>query len=182
MRCRFGFAAAAGLAALTAACASSAPDIDVGWDQNVHFATYHTWAWRPDGSIKDPVWAKRCQDVLSDQLASDGLKQVSLDQNPDLWAVIHARLSAETVVQPFSTDWGYAWGAWAPVGDYDVQIPVGTMIIDLVDVRLKHIVWRGKAKGTMDPSKSNEAREEKLIAVLKQLFAGYPPGVARPTS
>jgi len=160
--------------AALAACAS-APTTKVGWDQNVSFAQFHTWAWRPDGSITDPTWARRCQDVLSDQLATDGLKQVGLDQSPDLWAVVHARLSAETIVAPFSPDWGYAWGGWAPVEDYEEQIPVGTMIVDLVDVKLKHIVWRGRAKGAMDPSLSNEAREEKLQKVLAQLFAGYPP-------
>ena len=162
------------LAAL-AGCASAPPKTKVGWDQNVSFAQFHTWAWRPDGSIADPVWARRCQDVLSDQLSTDGLKQVGLDQNPDLWAVIHARLSAETVVTPFDPNWGYAWGGWAPVDDYDTQIPVGTMIVDLVDVKLKHIVWRGHAKGAMDPSLSNEAREEKLRSILAELFAGYPP-------
>jgi hypothetical protein len=161
-------------AAILSACAS-APTTKVGWDQNVSFAQFHTWAWRSDGSIGDPVWSRRVQDVLSDQLSTDGLKQVGLDQNPDLWAVVHARLSAETVVQPFSPDWGYAWGAWAPVEDYEEQIPVGTMIVDLVDVKLKHIVWRGRAKGAMDPTLSNEAREQKLQAVLAQLFSGYPP-------
>jgi hypothetical protein len=178
MRIRTGSATAVCVAAfltVLTACAS-APTIKVGWDEKVSFATFHTWAWRPDGSIQDPVWAKRCQDVLSDQLASDGLKQVNLDQNPDLWAVVHARLSTETQFVPYSPNWGYGWGAWAPVDDYEVNTPVGTIIIDLVDVKTKHIVWRGRAKGAMDPSKSNEAREEKLIAVLKQLFAGYPPG------
>lgn len=164
-------------ATVLSACAS-APKLKVGWDQNVGFGGFHTWAWRADGSIGDPVWARRVQDVLSDQLATDGLKQVGLDQNPDLWAVVHARLSAETVVQPFSPEWGYAWGAWAPVEDYEEQIAVGTMIVDLVDVKLKHIVWRGRAKGAMDPSLSNEAREEKLRGVLAQLFAGYPPATA----
>jgi len=186
MRMRTRSVAACGvvLAAVLTACASSAPKMKVGWDQNVSFAQYHTWAWKADGSIQDPVWGRRCQDVLSDQLASDGLKQVKLDQNPDLWAVVHARLSATTEVVPFSPDWGYAWGGWAPVDDYEVQIPVGTMIIDLVDVKLKHIVWRGRAKDVIDTSLSNEAREEKLIGVLKQLFAGFPPaaGTAPPQS
>lgn len=180
MRLRLGGVLVVILAAMTAACASSAPDINVGWDQNVSFAKYHTWAWRPDGSIQDKTWARRCQDVLSDQLQTDGLKQVGLDQNPDLWGVVHARLSTETVVVPYSPDWGYGWGAWAPVDDYETQIPVGTILIDLVDVKTKHIVWRGRAKGAMDPTLSNEAREEKLIGILKQLFAGYPPGVAKP--
>ena len=168
----------AGLAILTAlvsACASAPPKTNVGWDTNINFSTYHTWAWKPDGSISDPVWARRCQDVLSDQLATDGLTQVNLDQNPDLWAVMHARLKAETRIDPFGPDWGYAWGGWAPVEDFEEQVPVGTIVIDLVDVKLKRAVWQGKAKDTIDPSKSNEAHEEKLIAVLKDLFAGYPP-------
>lgn len=185
MRARFGFGVAtACLLGVLTSCATSAPKIKVGWDQNVTFTQYHTWAWKADGSIQDATWAKRCQDVLSDQLATDGLKQVGLDQNPDLWAVVHARLSETTEVVPFSPNWGYAWGGWAPMDDYEVQIPVGTMIIDLVDVKLKHIVWRGRAKDAMDPSKSNEAREEKLIGILQQLFAGYPPapGTAAPKS
>jgi uncharacterized protein DUF4136 len=165
---------AAMLALISAACAS-APTTKVGWDQNVTFSNYHTWAWRPDGSIQDPTWARRCQDVLSDQLQSDGLKQVGLDQNPGLWAVMHVRLSAETVVTPFDPNWGYAWGAWAPVDDYETQIPVGTIIVDLVDPNLKRIVWRGRAKDAIDAGKSNEAREEKLRSVLAQLFAGFPP-------
>jgi hypothetical protein len=175
MRMRTGWTAAFAAACAALVACASAPTIKVGWDEKVSFATYHTWAWKPDGSIQDPVWAKRCQDVLSDQLASDGLTQVRLDQSPDLWAAVHVRLSTETQLMPYSPNWGYGWGAWAPVDAYEVDTSVGTIIIDLVDAKSKHIVWRGRAKGAMDPSKSNEAREEKLIAILKQLFAGYPP-------
>jgi hypothetical protein len=60
---------------------------------------------------------------------------------------------------------------------YETQIPVGTMIIDLVDVGKKEAVWRGRAEGTLHPEKDNEAREENLIAILQKLFAGFPPGV-----
>jgi len=162
-------------AAIFWACASAPPKTNVGWDTNINFSKYHTWAWKPDGSISDPVWARRCQDVLSDQLQTDGLTQVNLDQNPDLWGVMHARFKAETQIVPFGPDWGYAWGGFAPVEDFEEQIPVGTIVVDLVDVKLKRAVWQGKAKDTIDPSKSNEAHEEKLIAVLKDLFAGYPP-------
>lgn len=175
MRLGSGRNLALGLSIALASACASAPATKVGWDQNVTFKNYHTWAWRPDGSIDDPTWARRCQDVLSDQLQTDGLTQVPLDQNPDLWGVMHVRLSAESVVVPYSPDWGYGWGAWAPVDDYTEQIPVGAIIVDLVDVKLKHIVWRGRAKDAIDPGKSNEAREEKLRAVLAQLFAGYPP-------
>jgi hypothetical protein len=162
-----------------AACAST-PSIKVGWDQHADFSKYHRWAWKPDGSIQDAVWAKRCQDVLSDQLATNGLTQVGLDQNPDLWAVVHARLSTQTQVVSYSPAWGYGWGpygaAWAYDNTVEYQVPVGTILVDLVDVRQKEIVWRGRANGAIQSDRTNEQREEKLIAIFKEMFAGYPPG------
>ncbi len=172
-----GWVAAVVAAAGLGACATTAPKTSVGWDQHADFAKYKTWAWKPDGSIEDPVWAKRCQDVLSDQLASDGLTQVGLDQKPDLWAVVHARFSSKTELVTYSPAWGYAWGGWAPMDTYETLIPVGTMIIDLVDVGKKEAVWRGRAEGTIHPEKNNEQREQNLIAVLQKLFVGFPPGV-----
>jgi Domain of unknown function (DUF4136) len=167
------------LLAILAACGSTLT-VKAGWDEKADFSKYHTWAWKPDGSIEDPVWAKRCQDVLSDQLASDGLKQVKLDQNPDLWAAVHAHFSTKTQVATYSPAWGYGWGAWAPIESYDVQIPVGTILVDLVDVEAKRIVWRGRANDVIQADKTNEEREQKLIAVLKQMFAGFPPAPGSP--
>ncbi len=45
-----GFIAAAVVAAGIGACATSLKT-SVGWDQHANFAKYHTWAWKPDGSI-----------------------------------------------------------------------------------------------------------------------------------
>ena len=94
---------------------------------------------------------------------------------PDLWAVVHARLSAETQVVSYSPAWGYGWGYWAgPMDTAVYQIPVGTILIDLVDVRRKQLVWRGKATDYLQQGVSNEDREQKLTLVLTQLFAQYP--------
>jgi hypothetical protein len=151
--------------------------VTTGWDKNVDFSKYDTWMWKADGSIRDPVWARRCQDVLTDELAKK--KLAPIDTNPDLWGVVHARLSSETDVVPFSPVWGYGWGAWA-AADYPVeyQVPVGTIIVDLVDARQKQLVWRGTASDVIQADRNNEQREERLIAVLAQMFAGYPPPTA----
>ncbi len=167
------------LLGVAVACAS-APKVKVGWDQNAKFSTYKTWAWKADGSIKDPVWEKRFEDVLSDQLATDGVTQVDLGANPDLWAVVHARLSAETQVVSYNPGWGYGWGVWGPDYTAVYQIPVGTIIVDLVDARLKQAVWQGKANGYIAENKTNEEREQKLIAIIAEMFAGYPPSGAPP--
>ena len=173
MRIRIAAAAAFCLAGLLG-CASTLK-VDAGWDQNTDFSKYKTWAWKPDGSIKDPVWARRFESVLSDQLAKDGLTQVDLARSPDLWAVVHARLSAETRVMSYDPSWGYGWGVWAPMETFTYEVPAGSFVIDLVDVKAKRAVWRGKASDTISPNKTNEEREEKLIAILAQMYAGFPP-------
>src|SRR6516165_9308519 len=120
----------AGLLAALLACASSAPKTKVGWDEHADFSKYHTWAWKTDGSIRDATWARRCQSVLSDELATKKLTETGLDRNPDLWAVVHVRLSTETQVYSYSPAWGYGWGpygaAWAYDETVEYQIPVGT--------------------------------------------------------
>jgi len=163
---------------LSVGCASNL-SLKVGWDEHADFSKFHTWLWKPDGSIQDPIWARRCQDVLSDELAKHALQQVSAPAQPDLWAVVHARLSSQTQVVSFAPDWGYGWGAYGAAWAYDdtveYEVPLGTMVIDLVDARKKEIVWRGRAKDVISPDKTNEQREEKLISVLQQLFTGFPP-------
>ena len=166
------------LTAVIAACAS-APTLKVGWDQHADFSKYKTWAWRPDGSIKDPVWAQRCRSVLGDELQKHGLTEVPDVDRADLWAVVHARLSSETRVASYAPDWGYGWGpygsAWAYDDTIQYEVPVGTIVLDLVDAKQKQIVWRGRASGAIEANRTNEQREQKLISILQQLFNGFPP-------
>ncbi len=170
MRFRGRFAAAVLLAALVAC---STLKVDAGWDKNVDFSKYYTWLWKTDGSIRDPAWAQRFQSVLGDVLATKGLAPVAPGEQPDLWAFVHARLSAETQVVSYSPAWGYGWGYWAgPTAVY--QIPVGSVLIDLVDAKTKQLVWRCSATDALRTGVSNEDREQKLTQVLTQMFATYP--------
>jgi hypothetical protein len=166
---------ATALAALLAALAGcSTLKVNVGWDHSVDFAKYRTWAWKDDGSIRDPVWLRRVQSVLEDELQKKGLTRS--DANADVWVFVHARLSSQTHVVSYSPAWGYGWGYWAGPSVTEVyEIPVGTLLIDLVDPARKQIVWRGSAKDTIRAGKENEEREQRLVEVLDQMFAGYPP-------
>ena len=128
------------------------------------------------------MWEKRFEDVLEDQLATDGLNQVDLGANPDLWAVVHARLSTDTRVYSYDSGWGYGYGyGWgSPSYTVAYEIPVGTFIVDLVDPKAKEVVWQGKAHGDIRANKTNEEREKKLISIIAEMFAGYPPGTTPP--
>jgi hypothetical protein len=163
----------AGAIGLVALVSCSTLKLKAGWDQHADFSRYHTWMWKDDGSIKDPVWSKRFQSVLADELAKKKLAPV--EANPDLWVVVHARLSSETQVVSYSPAWGYGWGAWAAASEtVEYQIPVGTVVIDLVDAGKKELMWRGTASDAIRLNVSNEQREERLIQILAQLFAQYP--------
>ena len=56
------------------------------------------------------------------------------------------------------------------------EIPVGTLIVDLVDGKKKEMVWRGIATDTLTPrAPRRRTREKKLRDVAAKLFEGYPP-------
>ena len=68
------------------------------------------------------------------------------------------------------------WGYYGSAVTTARVIPVGTLVLDLVDASTKKLVWRGVVKDEIDTELYPEEREKKAIAVAKQLFAEYPPG------
>jgi len=113
-------------------------------------------------------------------LASKGLRKV--DDNPELWVVAHTRLSKEMQVNTYNTGWGYGWGWRGGAGmttSTVSEIPVGNLMVDLVDANRKQLVWRGSASKTLEPNASPEKKEKNLNEAVQKMFASYPPGAAR---
>ena len=59
------------------------------------------------------------------------------------------------------------------------EIPVGTLIIDLVDAGKKQLVWRGTASKTLEPDASPETKEKNINEAVQKMFANYPPGAGK---
>jgi hypothetical protein len=166
----------AGAAATAVLLSCASLKTNVGWDKQADFAAYRTWSWKDDGSIRDPVWSRRVQAVLEDELGKHGLTRS--EGKADLWVAVHWRLSVDTRVVSYDPAWGYAgnWGYWTGPSVTEIyEVPAGTMLIDLVDVGKKRLVWRASASGEIRPDRENEEREQKLREILSNLFAGYPP-------
>jgi hypothetical protein len=53
------------------------------------------------------------------------------------------------------------------------EIPVGTLIIDLVDASSNKLVWRGT--GTDVVSTKPEKNAEKINKIVPKIFKNYPP-------
>jgi hypothetical protein len=52
----------------------------------------------------------------------------------------------------------------------------GVAIIDLVDAKSDHLVWRGEASGAMNVDPSPEIMQNNINKMMKKLFENYPPG------
>jgi uncharacterized protein DUF4136 len=162
---------------IAAALACSTLKTSADFDPKTDFTKYKTWAWKDDRSIKDPLWVKRIQDALESTLSTRGLTRN--EQSSDLWVAVHARFSEQTQVTSYDTGWGYGYGWRYGGGGMTTtrveQIPVGTLIVDLVDAQRKELVWRGTGSDTLNPQRSPEEKEKALREALAKMFENYPP-------
>jgi hypothetical protein len=166
----------AALAAGLAGAACSTLQVSTDYDGSVDFTQYKTFSWHDTGDIKDDILARRLENVFADALTARGLRRV--ETGGDVWLVVHGRLSKQTQINTYNSGWGYGYGWRGGMGMQTStvsEIPVGTLIVDLVDGTKKDMVWRGIASDTLDTKASPEEREKKLHDAAQQLFQNDPP-------
>ncbi len=160
-------------AAVLSACSTLQTSTD--YDPKANFAPYKTFAFKDVHEIQNSLLESRLKDAVTATLTSKGWTKA--DQSPDILVVLHVRLSTQTQVNTYNTGWGYGWG-WGGTGmttSTVEQIPVGTLIIDLVDAKAKQLVWRGTASDTIDQSATPEERDKNIRNALNKLFENFPP-------
>ena len=156
-----------------AGCSTLKTSVD--YDRSAKFSTYKTFSWRGSEEIGNSLLAKRIESAVTGELAKKGLTQAS-GEDADLWVVAHPRLSKETQITTYDSGWGYGWRYHGGMTTSTVEeIPVGTLIVDLVDAKQKELVWRGTASDTLNPEATPEEREKKLAEAVAKMFATYPP-------
>jgi hypothetical protein len=161
---------------LFAAC-SSGPTINTDYNPATNFAQYHSFSFKTTESIADPIIESRIQTAIAAALTSKGWTREN--QNPDIWVVPHVALSEQTQLNTYNEGWGYGWRWGGGMSTTQVQkIPVGTVLIDLVDAKANQLVWRGTASNTLQEGLSPEQRQQNLNSAMQKLFANFPPGMA----
>jgi hypothetical protein len=81
------------------------------------------------------------------------------------------------VIYTYDTGWAYGWRWRGPrlATSTVEQIPLGTLIVDLVDARAKELVWRSTATDILRPNASPEEKDRALGEAVAKMFAGFPP-------
>jgi Domain of unknown function (DUF4136) len=151
-------------ASLTSACAASLTTT-VHSDPAADFSRYKTFQIRKS-RLQTENEALLDREIAA-RLEAKGLKPV--DHDPDLEVVprpIRGPQEPEGEV-------GYGWWTGGASAQATGGVPVGTLVVDLVDPAKNQLVWRGEASGTVPPT--GGLKRDKVRIALDRMFADFPP-------
>ena len=162
------------IAAALASCSTITVSTD--YDRKADFASYSTFELRSGESMKNRLMRERIEAALARELEARGLVRTA--GRADLWVSAHVRMSNEKQID--TTRFGYGWGRWGYWGGGVAttrvrKVPVGTLIVDIVDAREKQLVWQGVASDAIDAGASADERDRMVNAMVAKMLADYPP-------
>ncbi len=163
-----------GLLALTLNACSTLR-IAVDYDKSVDFAKYRTYKWIENAPPpENALVMKRFRAVIEHRLVAKGFTK---SDRPDLLIALQTHRALETVFRTDVERWGYGPGWWRGNIAFTrpEQIPVGTLVLDLVDARSNELVWRGVARRLIDPEASSEKRDRHAEETIDRLLENFPP-------
>lgn len=171
------------LAVILVSCATG-PNIRVDYDRSVDFSGYKTYGYFQPLSIESKNYASLIGDHFREAIDREmTLKGYVKSANPDLLINVSAVINDKTrVTQTANMDpyYGYRRGYYDPWRGYGYgtethvsQYSEGTINLDIVDPKLKRMVWEGVAIGTITDKKRKNARQV-ISSGVSLVFAQYP--------
>ncbi len=159
-----------------AACSTLQTHSD--WDPAANFSTFHTYQWKDATPLKNQLLDQRIVQSINQQLAAKGLRQV--DSGGDLFVTYHGSVSEQ--LNMTTTGYGYGMGGWYGPGYGGVgvqnttvqQIPIGTLVVDLVDVKTNQMVWRSTASDDLKQSDNPQQAQDRVDNAVKAMFSRWP--------
>jgi hypothetical protein len=169
---RLGLAALA-LGVTLSACATMQVSSFV--ERGTDVTKYRTYSWAPPKvqATGDPrldnneFFANRIQTAVDQQMNGRGFEKASA--TPDL--VVHYYASVAQEINLNGADQPYTTCESCEPYVYDA----GTIVVDLVDARTNHLVWRGWAEGSIDGAIDNQtALERQIDDAVARIIARLP--------
>jgi Domain of unknown function (DUF4136) len=154
-------------------------------DPEIDFSKYKTYLWyagempADDKLSANPLVKKRVGNSVENVLESKGFTK-GADGKADLVVIIHAGSKEKMQVTNYGYG-GYGYGryrgGWGGYGGgtsvyyYDET----TLVIDLVDLELKELVWRGTGTGTVKNYSDQQEMQEAIDEVVAKIMNDFPP-------
>jgi hypothetical protein len=175
---------AATVALLLAGCASG-PKLFVNEDPSVDFTTYRTFAFAEPLGTDRPEYSS----MLSTYLRNAARRELEArgyrfsETSPDLLVNFYVKTTEKVTSTSVPTGpaygagyYGYRgmnYGVWTGYETQVSQYTEGTLNVDMVDSKLRRLVWEGVAVGRVRDS-VRENLQQAVDEVMAQVFARYP--------
>jgi len=152
-------------------------------DPGGNFAKYATFAVPPADAYPDSLPVDVTTALLqantsaAAELTKNGFQQVSPSENPDLSLFSLARTADQNALYWQCTGgywygyWGWYWDSCAYLNQVSTSIPVGTVVVGLVDPALQKIVYGGAVQGVLS---CGEDQASRVDAGVTTIMSNYP--------
>ena len=159
---------------LTLACSTMTTAVD--YDHTINWSQFHTFQ-LAEGT-KDPVTfvQKRIEDSITSTLTSKGWTVAS--SNPDILVFTHVVLTNQKQWNATSMGGGFGYRGWGGMGGggmataTETNIPMGPLVVDLVNPKTKEMVWRGTATDQVSGDGKDQGKVGEAVATI---FKNFPP-------
>jgi Domain of unknown function (DUF4136) len=144
--------------------------VSVNYNQSQSFSQYHTYAWGSNNAnqIQNSILAQVAQQDIDTALQGKGLQKVTEDQKPDLLLTASGGMKEQTSYTAMGMrGFGGGMGSITPQ-----QNVIGTMIVDLYDIKTKSLVWRGIAQDTL--SNNGNKNQQTVQKAIQKMFKQWP--------
>jgi hypothetical protein len=158
-----------GTAGLLLSTSAWAQDVTYDYDKSANFAALTSYAWANGGRVGDDLNHQRIVSAVDSQLAVKGVHKVDAVAGADLLVAYHVVITHDVAVngnRPRLTRWASARVE---------AVPVGELMVEIVNAKTRATVWRGMVSRDLDPKASPEQREKNLNKAVEKLFKHYPP-------
>ena len=169
-------AATALLASLGLPSMVQAQKTSYDFDSTVPFSNFRTYAWTQGTPAGEPFLDRRIETAIDSQLATKGLTKS--ETNPDLYVRYHVGLGMQRSVNGWADSGGGLYGWRGGSGSVDLQfnqLPMGALVIDLIDNAKQQLVWRGMGTKELDLQSKPEKREAAIAKAVEKILKNYPP-------
>ncbi len=158
-----------GTAGLLLSTSAWAQDVTYDYDKSANFAALTSYAWANGGRVGDDLTHQRIVSAVDSQLAVKGMHKVDSVAGADLLVAYHVVVTHDLAVngnRARLTRWASARVE---------AVPVGELMVEIVNAKTRATVWRGMVSRDLDPKASPEQREKNLNKALEKLFKHFPP-------
>jgi osmotically-inducible protein OsmY len=153
------------------------------YSKSANFAAYKTYAMKDGTKVGQQMIDDRIAAAIEAQMAAKGFTKA--DANPDVVVVYHVAFDKQKDISTFSSGYGggygpygYRYGGGWGGGTTSTQVRdilIGTLVIDMADVKANEVVWRGMGVKEVDTTAKPDKRDKSINNAVEKIFKNYPP-------